>query len=581
VHKFIKKLLIGTIFSLMAATTSTAFLIGCSKSTPEQIGIYFYGTPDKVFGYTSETIQTTPPIILSTNSNDDLNVNNQCTFSYIIPDGHTLPSGITFDTHNGTFGGCALAPALIHDVELEAVYNGVTCASGGFDIEIAESTISFAHALENVIGIVGSDVCNIEPEIHLNQNITDISDDCTFALFDSNDEPFSISQYGLNFNSNTGYISGQPNTAMNFEDVKMVATYIQSTNVILRATETFRILISDAPEILFNSNPANINGYSQIDCSSQAPDIVLNVDGSHVGSYCQFELLQYGSDFEFSNGLSFNSESGVISGTPNAEGTITNLTIRASYTYEDSTLTATSAPFSVIITASSIQFHTLPQNINSRVGNQVNTTKPVIYLNNSEEDINKDDECSFELVYNDQAYILPNGLYFNETVGIIYGTVGEMETPYVRNGIRIIATYIDFGITVESSFDIRIDDAPTIQITTVMSNIESYTGKQISTSAPVVIFNVTNTNVNTNNNCSFQIVDSQGNTPTLPSNLQFHSNNGTFSGSVSQTQTLSNLHLIVTYLYNSSLLTDESSSFNIIINQSAITFTVPPSNVNA
>ncbi|MFN8273799.1 MAG: putative Ig domain-containing protein [Flavobacteriaceae bacterium] len=278
-----------------------------------------------------------------------------------------LPAGLSFDTNSGVISGTPTA------VSATAIYTVTANNSGGstsFGVSITVNDVapsSLSYTSPNVFTL-GSAIASLSPTI--SGNVTS----------------FSIAPAlpaGLSFNTSTGVISGTPTA------VSATAIYtVTATNSGGSTSFGVSITVNDvAPNTLTYPSPNVFTVGSAI--ASLVPSISGNVTSFSIAP-------------ALPSGLSFDTSTGVISGTPTAVSATAIYTVTANNS-------GGSTSFGISITVNDVaptSLSYLSPNVFT-VGSAIASLSPTISGN----------VTSFSI-----APALPAGLSFNTSTGVISGT---------------------------------------------------------------------------------------------------------------------------------------------------------------
>lgn len=197
-----------------------------------------------------------------------------------------------------------------------------------------------------------------------------------------------FSTYGLSINTSTGVISGTPHTAVNKVKIPVTGTFLGGNSVVYI---TMTIL---------NGPPSDLT-YSTPIATYPIGHAITNNTPSHSGG----DISSYSVSPALPVGLSLNTTTGVISGTPTA---ITSAT--------DYTITASNAAGSTIKVISIATPNAAPANLNYSNANARYTVGAAIATNSP--GIGAGGAATSYAV----SPSLPSGLSFDTTTGVITGT---------------------------------------------------------------------------------------------------------------------------------------------------------------
>ena len=281
-----------------------------------------------------------------------------------------LPSGLSFNTSTGEISGTPLVLNSARDYTITA------SNAGGSTNVISNFTVAETAPTNLTITV---------PSIYLlGQSITPVSPASSGGTVSS----YSISPSlpgGLVFDPNTGTISGTP------AELKSATTYtITATNSGGSTTTTFSLTVNDvAPTSLSYASPIVL----------ERGIAILSIGPSTSGG----TITSYTISPALSAGLSFNTTTGVITGTPTA------VTARTTYTIVGSNVTGSrTATLDIIVNdAPPVNF--------------TYATPPIYYLNTAISPLTPSNNGGTPAGYSISP-ALPAGLSFNTSTGVISGT---------------------------------------------------------------------------------------------------------------------------------------------------------------
>jgi hypothetical protein len=348
----------ATDYEVTATNTggSTSFVLSIEiiDAAPTNLS---YSTPN-VFTI-NETITSLEPTVLGEN----------LTFS-ISP---SLPNGLSFDTSTGIISG---APAVLQDA---TDYEVTATNSGGstsfvLSIEIIDATpTNLSYSTPNVFTI-NETITSLEPTV-LGENLT-----------------FSISPSlpsGLNFDTSTGIISGTPTVLQSATDYEVTATNTGGSTSFVLSIE----IIDATPTNLSYSTP-NVFTINET---------ITNLEPTVTEENLSFSILP-----SLPNGLSFDTSTGIISGTPTA--------LQSATDYE---VTATNSGGSTSFVLSIEIIDATPMNLSYSTPNVFTINETITDL----EPTVSGENLTFEI-----SPSLPSGLNFDTSTGIISGTPTALQS---------------------------------------------------------------------------------------------------------------------------------------------------------
>uniref|UniRef100_UPI0035AEB830 putative Ig domain-containing protein n=1 Tax=Flavobacterium sp. TaxID=239 RepID=UPI0035AEB830 len=402
-----------------------------------------YSTPN-VFTV-NQTITDLTPTVLGEN----------LTFS-ISP---SLPNGLSFDTSTGAISG---TPTEIQDA---TDYEVTATNSGG--------STSFVLSIE-IIDVVPNGLTYNTPNVFtVNQTITDLvptvlGENLVFSIVPSLPN-------GLSFDTSTGIISGTPTEIQDVTDYEVTATNSGGSTSFVLSIE----IIDVAPNGLSYSTP-NIFTVNQT-----IADLVPTVTG---------ENLTFSIDPSLPNGLSFDTSTGIISGTPTEIQDVTD--------YE---VTATNSGGSTSFVLSIEIIDVAPNSLSYSTPNVFTVNQTITDLTPTVTGEN--------LVYS-IVPSLPNGLSFDTETGIISGTPTE-----IQDATDYEVTVTNSGGSTSFVLSIEIIDLAPTMLTYSTPNV--FTVNQTITDLTPTV---------SGENLTYSIV------PSLPNGLSFDTSTGIISGTPTEIQ---------------------------------------------
>ncbi len=383
-----------------------------------------------------------------------------------------LPAGLTFNTTNGVIAGTATStqnPAVVHTI---TAFNsgGSTTATVTLTVNAPAPTIAYSGSPFTLTKGTGY----------------------TLSATTTQGTSFDIAgtlPTGLSFNNSTGAITGTPTELLVATPYSVTVT--NSTGQ--TASTTINLTVNDiAPSALSYSAPS-----ATYTVSTAITDNTPTISGGTVLSYSINPALPAG--------LSFNTTTGVISGTPTAtQNPAVIHTIAATNSGG-----STSAAVTITVNAGAPTL--------SYSGNPFTFTKGTSVSNVTATASNI---SSFAI-----SGRLPNGLSFSTSTGEIAGTPTELmvATPFVVTGTN------STGQTATETLSITVNDGAPSSLTYFEASPTYTTGIRITDNTP---------------SSSGGVVLSYSITPALPAGLSFNTVNGVISGTATTTQNPAAVHTI-------------------------------------
>ncbi len=476
---------------ISAATTYTITATNSQGSDTATINISVtFATPSISVSTTTIVASVATAITAITVSNDG----GTATYS-ISP---TLSEGLSFATNTGTISGTPSAAATLQVYTITAS-NVTNSDSATLSITVNIEAPNISLSTTTITAIAGSAISDI--------TVTNSGGDATYSISPAIDN-------GLSFDTTDGTISGTPaNAATN------VVYTITASNVSGNSTATVNITVNPAaPDISLSTTTV----------VASVATAITNITVSNDGGTATYSISP-----ALSEGLSFATTDGTISGTPSATATLQVYTITAS-----NVTNSDSATLSITVNPAAPNIAFLPATVTAVVG---------IYI-----DISATNTGGVADLYS-IAPAINNNLSFNTATGAISGTPTIVKA----------ATY-----TVTAS-NVTGTDSATIEIT-------------VNPSAPDISLSTTTVVASVATAITAITVSNDGGTatysisPTLSEGLSFATNTGTISGTPSAAATLQVYTITASNVTNS-----DSATLSITVNIEAPNISLSTTTITA
>ena len=444
----------GTPTALSATTSYTVSVINSGGTASVTLPITVNDIPP-LFTYS-----TTPAVYLlntAITANDPIITGGSITSFAISP---ALPAGLSLNTTTGRISGTptALSPAASYTVTGTGTGGGATAS---VNITVKDAAPAFTYTTNPAVYVKGTAITANSP---INTGGTVVSYGVSPAL-----------PAGLSLDTTTGVVSGTPTA------VAAAAAYtVTATNSGGTASVALNITVKDiAPAFTYTTNPAVYTRNTAI--GSNSP---INTGGA---------VISYAVSPALPAGLTLNSSSGIVSGTPTA------VTAAAAYT-----VTATNSGGTATVA--------LNITVNDLLPVFTYTVTPAIYIKDTAITANSPINTGGAPLSYAVSPALPAGLSMSVMSGVISGT-----PTAVTAAANYVVTASNSAGAVTATVNITVNDIP--GNFTYAVNPGTYTrGTAIGPNDPV----------NTGGAMSsFSI------SPALPAGLSFNSSNGRISGTPS------------------------------------------------
>ena len=370
--------------------TSSSFAVTATNSSGNTtasvvIAVTVAGTAPSALSYSVDTIVAVQNVAIT---NATPTVTGTVTSYTISP---TLPTGLAISSSTGIISGI---PTVAHTLSSFTV-----TATNSYGSTTASIAISVT-----AVGTAPSNLSYSQSTISANQNVAITSDTPTVTGTVTGYTISPTLPTGLSINSSTGIISGTPTVAYT-----STAFTVTATNSYGNTTATLIISVAAA-----GTAPSGLS-YSASTISAIQNSVITPDNPTVTGTVTSYTISP-----TLPTGLSINSSTGIISGTPTVLHTSSSFTVTATNSYGNTTATITISVVAAPVAPSNLSYS---QSVISATQNSaISSDTPTV--------------TGTGITYAISP-TLPTGLYISSSTGIISGTP---TVVYTSTSFTVTAT---------------------------------------------------------------------------------------------------------------------------------------------